>query len=219
MRALYTLLILIAIEGVFERAFIEAKPYEVKRDGNPSSGRNLKNNLLNNIEENDYYNIKRNYDDNNHKTYPRCNNYANNNDDDDGDDDDITTNDNPTTDSDDIDDDDDIVDIDDIDDIGNYKNHDFLSGRDPKNNLQNNIEENDNNNNKLDHHMKDKEDDDEDNDDDDEDDDNFFLELITMIYDYLLDFIRSWLCKLPLINFICDDIYISKVRRDFITKF
>ncbi|XP_018375524.1 PREDICTED: phosphopantothenoylcysteine decarboxylase subunit VHS3-like [Trachymyrmex cornetzi] len=122
MRTLYTLLILTAIGGVFERTFVEAKPYEVGRDGNPSSGRNLKNSLLHNIEENDHYNIERNNDDDDHKTCPRCNNYDNDNDDDD----DITTTDISTTDSDDIDDIDDIVDIDDIDDMDNYKNHDFL---------------------------------------------------------------------------------------------
>ncbi|XP_011068838.1 PREDICTED: putative uncharacterized protein DDB_G0275317 isoform X2 [Acromyrmex echinatior] len=154
MRALYMLLILTVIGDVFERTIVDAKPYEVERDSNPSSGRNLKNSLLNNIEEN-HYNIKHNYDDY-YKICRRCNNYANDNDDDD--DDDISTTDNPI----DSDDSDDIDIIDDIDDIVDID--DFLSDRDPKNNLQNNIEENDNNNNKLDH-VKGKKDGEEDDDD------------------------------------------------------
>ncbi|XP_012054095.1 PREDICTED: uncharacterized protein LOC105617133 [Atta cephalotes] len=145
MRALYTLLILIAIGGIFERILVEAKPYKVERDGNLFSGRNLKNSLLNNIEENDY-NIKRNYDDN-HKICRRCNNYANDNDD-------ITITDNPTTDSDDVDNIDIIDDIDDIVDID-----DFLPGKNPKNSLQNNMKENDYN---IKHNYNDDKDDDDD---------------------------------------------------------
>ncbi|XP_011068841.1 PREDICTED: uncharacterized transcriptional regulatory protein TBS1-like isoform X5 [Acromyrmex echinatior] len=151
MRALYMLLILTVIGDVFERTIVDAKPYEVERDSNPSSGRNLKNSLLNNIEEN-HYNIKHNYDDY-YKICRRCNNYANDNDDDD--DDDISTTDNPI----DSDDSDDIDIIDDIDDIVDI--------------------------------------------------DDFLTELIKMFVDHLLDFIRNLLCELPLINFICGDIYIK----------
>ena len=34
------------------------------------------------------------------------------------------------------------------------------------------------------------------------------LELMETVFGYLIDFVRNWLCEMPLINFICDNIYI-----------